>query len=106
MRIFGFVGLLAAIAIGAYVFAFSSKQEQQTAFQATQQAATTATFADFKQAEAELTVYFAANGTYVGATLDPSYQVVLARADAASYCLEAGGEHLAGPGGSPAPGAC
>jgi hypothetical protein len=106
MRIFGFVGLLVAIAIGAYVFAFSAKQQEDTAVQAKQQAVTTATFATFKQAEAELAVYYAANGTYAGASLDPSYQVVLARADASSYCLEAGTEHVVGPGGSPQPGNC
>ncbi|MGZ4360256.1 MAG: hypothetical protein ACXVYM_04105 [Gaiellaceae bacterium] len=49
------------------------------------------------------------SGTYAGATLaDASIRVV--RADAGSYCLELTSRsvtyHLAGPGGTVAPGAC
>ena len=50
--------------------------------------------------------FFVQNGTYAGATLPPGTGVVLARSDATSYCLQAGSEHEAGPGGQPQPGSC
>jgi hypothetical protein len=52
--------------------------------------------------------FFAASGTYAGATVPAG--VTLVAADAVSYCLQAGtgaaARHLAGPGGSPTPGRC
>jgi hypothetical protein len=49
------------------------------------------------------------NGTYAGAQVSAA-SVRLVRADDASYCLEGSSRtaayHLAGPGGSVAPGAC
>ena len=50
--------------------------------------------------------YFDQNQTYVGATLPAGSGVVLASADATSYCLQDGSEHEVGPGGTPQPGAC
>ena len=67
-----------------------------------QQAATAVTF---QQAEAALEQFRALNGTYVGASLT-GFGVELARADASSYCVQAGDSHLAGPSGTVAPGAC
>jgi hypothetical protein len=47
-------------------------------------------------------------GSYAGAPLPAG--AVLARADANGYCVQVGPpgpvQHLAGPGGAPAPGAC
>jgi hypothetical protein len=53
-----------------------------------------------------LQAYYDENQTYVGATLPPGSGVVLARADATSYCLQSGNEHEIGPGGTPQPGTC
>ena len=66
--------------------------------------------ANFQAAFPALQAHFAENGTYAGANLPPAYGVIVARADATSYCLQAGtGEamqHVVGPGGTPAPGPC
>jgi ABC-type amino acid transport system permease subunit len=67
-----------------------------------QQAVTAVTF---QQAEVALEQFRALNGTYVGASL-AGFGVKLARTDASSYCVQAGGSHLAGPGGAVAPGPC
>ena len=61
---------------------------------------------DFSRAVPVLRAYFEQNRTYVGATLPPGSGVVLASADATSYCLQAGNEHEVGPGGKPQPGPC
>lgn len=65
---------------------------------------------NFAAAGTELGAYYAENNTYVGATLPPSFGVQLVRADATSYCLQAGTgtavQHLVGPGGTPAAGSC
>jgi hypothetical protein len=45
------------------------------------------------------------NGTYAGASL-AGFGVTLARADASSYCMQAHGSHLAGPGGVVQSGPC
>jgi hypothetical protein len=52
--------------------------------------------------------FFAQSGTYAGAALPPGSGVILARADATSFCLQtpAGDQHENGPGGAPASGAC
>jgi hypothetical protein len=49
---------------------------------------------------------YAANGTYAGATLPAGSGVFLVRADAYSYCLQAGNEHENGPNGQPQSGPC
>jgi hypothetical protein len=65
---------------------------------------------NFGSAAIQLQAYEAENGTYVGASLPPSFGVRLVRADATSYCLEAGTgpamQHVIGPGGTPATGPC
>ena len=112
-RTVGFVGLLVAIAIGAYLFAFQAKQTSAPSSQpaqAEQQAGADLGAANFQQAVTQLEAYRAENGSYQGATLPPSFGVVLVRTDAASYCLQvgsgAGVQHEVGPNGSPQPGAC
>jgi hypothetical protein len=107
-RSLGLVTLLLSLAIGGYLFAQQSKtvapngQAQQAETQA--DAATSAT--NFSAAAPVLQLWFTDHGTYAGATLPPSSGVVLVKADAASYCLEAGGMHQVGPGGAPLPGPC
>ena len=64
--------------------------------------------ARFMGAAATLEIQRRAFGSYAGAQLAAG--MTLPRADAASYCVEtrvgASVQHLSGPGGSPAPGAC
>lgn len=64
--------------------------------------------AAFVGAQASLDAQRNATGSYAGAVVQPP--VTLVRADGTSYCLQlAQGavlQHLAGPGGTPAPGVC
>jgi hypothetical protein len=64
--------------------------------------------AAFTGAQASLDAQRNATGSYVGAVVQ--LPITLERADALSYCLqlEQGPvlQHLAGPGGTPLPGAC
>lgn len=64
--------------------------------------------AAFTGAEASLAAQRTVTGSYAGTPVQPP--ITLVRADAASYCLqlERGAvlQHLAGPGGTPQPGAC
>ena len=64
--------------------------------------------ASFTGAQASLDAQRTATGSYAGAAVQPP--LTLVRADTSSYCLqlEQGAvlQHLEGPGGSPAPGAC
>ena len=73
------------------------------------QARQTADGVKLQQAAFAVEQFHALNGTYAGSSLG-GLGVRLTRADASSYCLESGSgaalSHLAGPGGSPAPGAC
>ena len=68
----------------------------------------TTTQAAFTGAESSLDAQVTASGSYAGAGVQPPLRLV--RADAISYCVElAQGvvlQHLAGPGGTPQPGAC
>ncbi|HWJ45360.1 MAG TPA: hypothetical protein VNR63_08225, partial [Gaiellaceae bacterium] len=65
---------------------------------------------NFAAAATQMETYHAENATYAGATVPPSFGVPLVRADAASYCLQAGvggsEQHFTGPGGQPAAGPC
>ena len=113
MRIFGSIALVAALAVGAYLFAGSTKSESpaSTQVQSVEQQANAALgAANFQGAAVELENYRATNGGYSGASLPPSFGVTLVRADETTYCVQAGSgtalEHETGPGGSPQPGPC
>jgi Tfp pilus assembly protein PilE len=110
VRAFGFISLLATLAVVGYLYA-------QSAGEATQPSGATAVEGMALDAAADATLlaaktgvesYFATSGTYVGAAVPAG--VTLVTADAASYCLQAGTgaatHHLTVPGGSPAPGPC
>ena len=108
-RYLGIVPLFVALLIGGYLWATSAKSTGPTApavQQAVTQAQTSVAAANFQGAGVAMQAWFAQNSTYAGATLPPGTGVVLVRADATSYCLQAGGEHVSGPGGSPQPGSC
>jgi hypothetical protein len=109
VRVLGVPALLIAVLIGLYLSA-KSMQSNGPASASGQQAITQAQSevagVNFNQAVPALQAFYDQNGTYVGATLPPGTGVVLARADATSYCLQAGTEHEDGPGGQPQPGPC
>jgi hypothetical protein len=113
LRSLSLVSLLAALALGGWLLMTQMRETGPTSAtgkQAIEDASAAASTASFQAAAPALQAWFAEQGTYAGATLPPAFGVRLARADATSYCLEAGtGEtarHLVGPGGSPAPGPC
>jgi len=109
----GIVSLLVALVIGGAFWAMNAGQAGPTskpAQKAESQAQQVEATANFGQAAIQLETFHAENGTYVGVSLPPSYGVSLVRADASSYCLQMGAgaavQHVVGPGGQPAPGAC
>lgn len=103
--------LVLTLAVGGYLFSQQAKTEgpTSTTFQQDQQQAVVAGAAtSFQAAVPTLEAFYAENGTYVGASLPPSYGVSVARADSSSYCLQTvdGQAHEVGPNGSPAAGPC
>jgi hypothetical protein len=112
-RLFGLVAVLAAFAVGVYLYAAQTRDAGPTSPSVTSaeaRAETTAAAANFAGVTASLQAWFAENGTYAGAALPPGSGVVLARADTSGYCLQTTAgtavEHEAGPGGQPQPGPC
>ena len=101
--------LILSFAIGGFLFVKQSQTAGPTssvASQAEPQAAAAAAATDFAAAQPVLQAWYADNGTYAGVTLPPVYGITVVRADATSYCLEAGTEHEAGPAGQLQPGPC
>ncbi len=108
-RLLGLPALLVALAVGGYLYATQAKSDGPTSAavqQATVQAQASVSATNFQAADTAMQAFYAQSGTYAGATLPPGSGVVLVRADAASYCLEAGAEHENGPGGQVQPGGC
>jgi len=98
------LSLVVALLVGAFLWngQMSGASSPDTQVKQAQQTASAVTF---QQAESALEDFRAMNGTYAGASL-AGFGVTLARADASSYCIQAGGSHVAGPGGAARPGAC
>jgi hypothetical protein len=112
-RAFGLVLVLAALAVGGYLFTVQSRKEGTTENRVTQaeaQASSAAGGTNFQAAAQVLQGWYTANGTYAGATLPPGSGVVVARADTSGYCLQTSAgtavEHEVGPGGTPQAGPC
>jgi hypothetical protein len=112
-RTLGLPLLLVALVVGGYLFVQQSKTQGPTApavTQAEQQAQAAVAGTAFQGADQELQAWYAANGTYAGATLSPGAGVTLVRADASSFCLQAGSgtavEHQDGPSGQAQTGPC
>jgi hypothetical protein len=112
-RSLGLPLLLVALVVGGILFAMQMKSEGPTSAAVTQaetQAVIAASSANFQAADAAMGAWLADHGSYAGATLDPSYMVAVAHADATTYCLQtsAGGnvEHETGPRGTAVPGPC
>ena len=114
VRTLALISLLAALAIGGYLFSQQAKTKGPTsdlAQQAETQASAAVGVANFQAAAPELEAWFGEHQTYEGATLSPGYNVLVMRADATSYCLQAGSgttvQHVVGPGEvTPVPGPC
>jgi hypothetical protein len=92
IKTIGLVGILCAAAIFGMTWARQNFQTTEKAPAAVLQAA--ATTLEFSHRR---------TGTYVGARPEP---VTLAWADQFRYCIEFGGQHIAGPSGTPTSGAC
>ena len=92
IKTIGLVGILSAAAIFGMTWARQNFQTTEKAPTAILQAAATA-----------IEFSHRTTGTYMGA--DPE-GVTLVWADAFRYCIEEGGQHLAGPGGVPTAGPC
>jgi len=101
--------LLISVAVGGFLFVRDMQTSGPTssvAQQAETQAEVDAASTNFDGVLPVLQAWYAQNATYAGAALPPGSGVVLVRAEAASYCLQSGTEHLAGPGGTAQPGPC
>ena len=105
-RLFGYVFMLAALAVGGYLVLKAaqdtgptSANQQQRADSANQVSAAI----NLQQATPVMEAWFNTTDTYVGAQaqLPPSFGVTLVRADQFSYCLQAGTgtnvQHMNGP---------
>ncbi len=112
-RGFGLVVVLSSMAIVAMLMALDMRANgpsSQRAQKVEAQAAGAVGSINFTQAATQLEAYRSEGGSYVGATLPASFGVTVARAEASSYCLQAGigpaAQHEVGPGGTPAAGPC
>jgi hypothetical protein len=105
-RSLGLVFLLVSLALGGFLFTRQSPGSQALEQQAQTQADAAAAATSFAAAVPTLQAWYADHGTFAGATLPPAYGITVVRADAVSYCLQSGGEHVDGPNGTPAPGPC
>jgi hypothetical protein len=109
LRVLGIPAVLITLFIGAYLSTQDMRSNGPTSARGQQeiaQAQSATAGVNFDQAVPALQAYFDQNHTYVGATLPPGGGVVLAKADATSYCLQDGNEHEVGPGGTPQSGSC
>ena len=105
--------MVCSLAIVAVLMAVSMGHNGPTS-KSTKRAEAQATAAvgslNFTGAATELEAYKSEHATYAGAVLPPAFGATLVRADASTYCLQAGiggtVQHFIGPGGTPAAGPC
>ena len=112
-RTIGLVAVVCSLAVVALLMALNMQHNgptSATAQRAEKEAAAAVSSMNFTSAATELEAYRAEHATYAGATVPPAFGVTLVRADAASYCLQAGVgmgvQHFAGPAGPAAAGPC
>jgi type II secretory pathway pseudopilin PulG len=112
-RAFGLISIVVSLALVGILWALTMEHSgptSATAKRAESEATAAVSAMNFTAAATQLELYHAENATYAGATLPPSFGVTLVRADAASYCLQAGVggavQHFAGPGGTATAGPC
>jgi hypothetical protein len=92
LKLLGTISLLAGLAVVGVLWAQQAKTVQHEAPSTMLGAATTV-----------LEVNHRIRGTYAGTTFN---DVKVVHADAGSYCVEAAGYFVAGPGGTPRRGSC
>lgn len=105
--------MVCSLAIVAVLMAVSMGHNGPTS-KSTKRAEAQATAAvgslNFTGAATELEAYKSEHATYAGAVLPPAFGATVVRADASTYCLQAGVggtvQHFIGPGGTPAAGPC
>jgi hypothetical protein len=107
------VVVLCSLAIVAVLMAMNLGQNgptSKTAKRAESEGVAAVSVANFTQAGTELEAYRAEHETYAGAVLPPAFGVTLMRADATTYCLQAGVggsvQHFVGPAGPASAGPC
>jgi len=112
-RAFGLISIVCSLSLVAILMALNMQHNGPTSSTAKRaEAAGTAAVAsmNFTGAATEIEAFHAENETYAGVVLPPAFGVTVVRADAASYCLQAGVgtsvQHFTGPGGVPAAGPC
>jgi hypothetical protein len=105
-RVFGYLFMLAALAVGGYLVLKAAQTTGPTSPQAQQAedaANQVSASINLQQATPVMEAWFNQTGTYVGAQsqLPPAFGVTLGRADKFSYCLQAGAgpnvQHMNGP---------
>jgi hypothetical protein len=92
VKLFGMLSLVAGLAVGGVFWSQQASTVQQEGPSALLGAATSA-----------LELNHRIRGTYAGVTFS---EVKVVRADASSYCVEAAGYFVAGPGSKPQKGRC
>jgi len=113
MRMFGLVSMVCSLAAVGVLMMLSMSNNGPSAPR-TKLAKAEATAAvgslNFTAAATELEAYKSEHATYAGEVLPPAFGVSVMRADAVTYCLQAGiggaVQHFTGPGGTPATGPC
>ena len=109
-RLYLTLGLtIAAVAFGGWRIVLPGTESASTGVSDSASTLISTTMrAAFTGAEASLAAQYTVSGSYAGTPVQPP--LMLVRADAASYCLQLTqgviAQHLAGPGGTPEPGAC
>jgi hypothetical protein len=106
------VGLLVTTAIVLFLVVHQMQTQGPTSHQvstAIEAGSQNVAITNLQSAQSILDLQFTSEQTYAGADV-ASAGVTLMRADATGYCIQAGAgtlvEHVAGPGGAPAPGPC
>ena len=92
VKVFGVLSLVAGLAVGGVFWSQQARSVDQEGLTAMLSAATTA-----------LELNHRIRGTYAGVTFS---EVKVVRADASSYCVQAGGYFVAGPNGTAHKGRC
>jgi type II secretory pathway pseudopilin PulG len=112
-RAFGLISIVVSLVIVGIMSALTMQHSgptSATAKRAESEATAAVSAMNFTAAATQLELYHAENATYAGASVPPSFGVALVRADASSYCLQAGigaaAQHFSGPGGAAAAGPC
>ena len=112
-RAVGLISIVVSLALVGILWATSMQSTgapSSSTKQAREDAAVAVSSLNFNAAATELEAFHAQNATYAGAALSPSFGVTLVRADATTYCVQAGIDtavtHFDGPNGATASGPC